>query len=79
MFECMIKYVYFNISTLIMVQMCLFYAIEKKWIQNVSMCTISTLQFIALGSPQLLFIKKYQQNIYFISIICIYFIQSFIL
>ena len=30
MFECMIKYVYFNISTLIMVQMCLFYAIEKK-------------------------------------------------
>ena len=27
--------------------MCLFYAIEKKWIQKVSMCTISILQCIA--------------------------------
>ena len=47
--------------------MCLFYAIEKKWIQKVSMCTISILQFIALGSPQLLFVNKYQQNIFHIN------------
>ena len=47
--------------------MCLFYAIEKKGVQKVSMCTISILQFIALGSPKLLFINKYQQNIFHIN------------
>ena len=62
----MIQYVYFNISTLLMVQLCLFYAIEKKLIQNMYQC-VPSVSHNVLDSPQLLFVNKYQQNIFYIS------------
>ena len=70
----MLQYVYFNITTLLMVQMCLFYAIEKKWFQNMYQC-VPSVSHNVLDSPQLLFVNKYQQNIFYISqsYACIYF------
>ena len=49
-----------------MVQMCLFYAIEKKWIQNMYQC-VPSVSHNVLDSPQPLFVNKYQQNIFYIS------------
>ena len=50
----MVQYVYFNISTLLMDQMCLFYAIEKKMnSEHVSLCTISIPQCIGFPSTPL--------------------------
>ena len=46
---------------------------EKMNSEHVLVCTISIPQCIGLGSPQLLFINKYQPNIFHINQSCIYF------